>query len=118
MDESPLDQDHEAVEGQPNDPERGEGDEHERGVEQPLVGDVDEHAKARAGADPLGDAPRDRSISRSSGSAERMPTMVAMAIGKKTINAQTRTRANRPPPNQMSSSGASARTGTACAATM
>ena len=58
------------------------------------------------------------SISSSSGSVERMPTMVAMAIGKKTISAQTRTRAGSPPPNQMSSSGASARIGTACAATM
>ena len=44
--------------------------------------------------------------------------MVAMAIGKKTISAQTRTRAGSPPPNQMSSSGARARIGTAWAATM
>jgi len=65
-----------------------------------------------------GVAPSERSISASSGSVERMPTMVAMAIGKKTISAQIRTRASRPPPNQMSSSGASARIGTACAATI
>ena len=63
-------------------------------------------------------APSARSISSSSGSVERMPTMVAMAIGKKTISAQMRTRAGSPPPNQMSSSGASARIGTAWAATM
>jgi hypothetical protein len=44
--------------------------------------------------------------------------MVAMAIGKKTISAQMTTRASSPPPNQMSSSGASARIGTAWAATM
>ena len=44
--------------------------------------------------------------------------MVAMAIGKKTIRAQIRTRASRPPPNQMSRSGARARIGTDCAATM
>ena len=44
--------------------------------------------------------------------------MVAIAIGKKTISAQITTRAVSPPPNQMSSSGASARIGTAWAATM
>jgi len=65
-----------------------------------------------------GVAPSERSISASSGSVERMPTMVAIAIGKKTISAQMTTRASRPPPNQMSSSGARARIGTACAATM
>ncbi len=65
-----------------------------------------------------GEAPRLRSISTSWRSADRMPTMVAMVIGKKTISAQITTRASRPPPNQMSSSGASARIGTAWAATM
>ena len=44
--------------------------------------------------------------------------MVAMAIGKNTMSAQITTRASSPPPNQMSSSGARARIGTACAATM
>ena len=47
-----------------------------------------------------------------------MPTIVAIVIGKKTMSAQTTTRAESPPPNQMSSSGASARIGIACAATM
>ena len=63
-------------------------------------------------------APRLRSISSSSGSADRMPTMVAIAIGKKTMSAQIATRASSPPPNQMSSSGARARIGIAWAATM
>ena len=44
--------------------------------------------------------------------------MVAIAIGKNTISAQMTTRASSPPPNQMSSSGARARIGTAWAATM
>ena len=56
-------------------------------------------------------APRLRNISSSSGSVERMPTIVAIVIGKKTMSAQITTRAARPPPNQMSSSGASARIG-------
>ena len=130
----------------------GEGDEHERRVEEPLVGDVDEDAEpacapahsattapmtasvtptrrppkitgsaegisSSRSAEPAS-APRLRSISSRSGSVERMPTIVAMVIGKKTIRAQITTRASSPPPNQMSSSGARARIGTAWAATM
>ena len=151
-DETTLDGHDEAIEDQADGRERGEGDEHERGVEEPLVGDVDEHAEADTGAGPLATtapmtasvtptrsppkitgsadgisssrvrcearAPRLRSISSSSGSAERIPTMVAMAIGKKTMSAQITTRASRPPPNQMLSNGARTRIGTAWAATM
>ncbi len=46
------------------------------------------------------------------------PTIVATAIGKKTIRAQMRTLLPRPLPNQSAISGASARIGVACAATM
>ena len=81
-----------------------------------MTGSADGISSSRVRCGP--EAPRERSISVSSGSVLRMPTMVAIAIGKNTINAQIATRASSPPPNQMSRSGARARIGTAWAATM
>ena len=50
-------------------------------------------------------------------STARMPTIVAIATGKKTISAQMTTLAVRPGPNHSASSGARARIGVAWAAT-
>ena len=65
-----------------------------------------------------GRARKARHISRRSASTDRMPTIVATAIGKNTIRLQMITFDSRPVPNQIASSGAIARTGVACAATM
>src|SRR6187431_1276194 len=47
--EAPLDGDDQTVEHQADDRERAEGDEHEGGVEEPLVGDIDEVPEAGVG---------------------------------------------------------------------
>ena len=51
------------------------------------------------------------------GSTDRIPTIVAMATGKKTINEQMTALLRTPVPNQTTRRGARARIGTACAAT-
>ena len=62
-------------------------------------------------------ARRLRPSSSSRASTERMPTIVAMATGKKTMSAQMTTLLSSPGPNHRASSGARARIGIAWAAT-
>jgi len=64
-----------------------------------------------------GVARRLRPSSRSRASTERIPTIVAMATGKKTIRAQMTTLLSRPDPNHSTRSGARTRIGMAWAAT-
>ncbi len=59
----------------------------------------------------------ERPSSRSRASTERIPTIVAIATGKKTISAQMTTLPRSPGPNHRAMSGARARIGVACAAT-
>ena len=64
-----------------------------------------------------GDARNTRPTSSSWMSTDLTPTMVATAIGKKTMSAQMMTLDRSPVPNQSAIKGASARIGVACAAT-
>jgi len=63
-------------------------------------------------------ARRLRPSSSSPASTERIPTIVAIAIGKKTISAQITTLLVSPGPNQSARTGDRARIGVAWAATM